>query len=103
MAVIDHADGEVKILELTQQSIIKAIQAYDKNPDWGKPFTYDLTVSKKGEGLKTKYDTQASPKKPLAKDLVKAAMAKRCNLDALYDGADPWDTDGGEVTEYHLK
>jgi len=104
MAVIDHEDGGVvKILELTQQSIIKAIQAYDKNPDWGKPFGYDITVTKSGEGLKTKYNTQASPKKPLAKDIVKSAMAKRCNLDALYEGTDPWDEDSEDVTEYHLK
>jgi len=103
LAVIDHADGEVKILELTQQSIIKAIKAYAQNPDWGNPFSYDITITKSGEGLKTKYNTQASPKKPLAKDLVKSAMAKRCNLDALYEGTDPWDTESGEVTEYHLK
>jgi hypothetical protein len=103
MAVLDHADGEVKILEITQQSIIKAIKAYAANPDWGNPFTYDITISKSGEGLKTKYNVQPSPKKPLAKNLIAAANEKPCNLDALYDGADPWDVDNGEVTEYHFK
>jgi len=103
MVVIDRKDNEVKILEMTQQSVIKAIKALAANPDWGNPFTYDITVSKTGEGMKTKYAVSPSPKKPLSKDDLKAASAKPCNLDALYDGENPWDVDGGEVTEYHFK
>ena len=90
-------------LELTQQSIIKAIKAYAANPDWGNPFSYDLTIGKSGEGLKTKYTVQASPKKPLAKHLVSDANEKPCNLDALYEGTDPWDVESGDVTEYYFK
>lgn len=103
VVVIDHSDDEVKILELTQQSVIKAIKALAGNPDWGNPFSYDLNIKKSGEGLKTKYAVTPSPKKPLAKELVKAAMSKPCNLDALYEGTDPWDVDGSEVTEYEFK
>ena len=103
LAVIDHEDETVKILELTQQSIIKAIKAYAANPDWGNPFSYDLTIGKSGEGLKTKYTVQASPKKPLAKNLVSTANEKPCNLDALYEGSDPWDVEDGEETEYFFK
>jgi len=104
VVVLDYADNEVKILELTQQSVIKAIKAFAANPDWGNPFTYDITVSKSGEGLKTKYNVQASPnKKPLSKELIKIALAKPCNLDALYDGADPWDVESGDGTEYQFK
>jgi len=103
MAVIDQNDEGVKILELTQQSVIKAIKALTGNPDWGNPFSYDITIEKTGEDLKTKYTVTPSPKKPLAKHLVKAAAEKPCNLENLFDGTDPWDVDGGAETEYHLK
>lgn len=102
VAVIDRKDGLVKIMELTQQSVIKAIKTLSSNPDWGNPFTYDLNITKTGEGMKTKYAVTPSPKKALEKDLIKAAAAKTCNLDALYEGEDPWDTDEA-VTEYFLK
>lgn len=103
MAIIDYADNQVKIWEITQQSIIKAIKAYSGNEDWGNPFTYDLNINKKGESLKTKYTVTPSPKKPLSKELVKAAQAKPCNLEALYEGEDPWSETEENVTEYHLK
>lgn len=102
LAVIDRADDEVKILEITQQSIIKAIKALAENAKWGNPFTYDINVVKKGEGKKTRYTVTPEPKEPLSKALIKAAAEKPCNLDALYEGEDPWTVDD-EVTEYQFK
>lgn len=103
-AVIDRKDGLIKILELTQQSVIKAIKALANNPDWGNPFTYDINVTKTGESLKTKYTVQPSPKKPLGKVEIAAAEEKKCNLEALFAGEDPWDVDGADnVTEYFFK
>jgi hypothetical protein len=103
MAVIDREDNDkVKIMELTQQSIIKAIRALTSNPDWGTPFGYDIVITKSGEDLKTKYVVTPSPKKPLGKEAIKAASAAPCNLDNLFEGKDPWNTDDGE-TEYFFK
>lgn len=103
MAILDRSDDTVKILELTQQSVIKAIKALSANPDWGNPFTYDINISKTGEDLKTKYVVTPSPKKPLGKDVVKDAQASPCNLDSLYEGNDPWDVEDGVTTDYVLK
>lgn len=104
MAVIDREDEQVKILELTQQSVIKAIKALAANPDWGNPFGYDISVERTGEDLKTKYVVTPSPKKPLSKEAIKAAEAKPCYLDALYDSEDPWNVDEAEdVTKYFFK
>lgn len=104
MVVIDRKDDLVKILELTQQSVIKAIRALTNNPDWGKPFSYDINISKTGEGMKTKYTVQASPKKPLSKAEIAEAQEKKCNLEALFAGDDPWKLEKGqETTEYHFK
>ena len=103
LVVIDRDDNEVKVMELTQQSVIKAIKALSANPDWGNPFSYDITIKKSGEGMKTKYVVTPSPKKPLEKALVKAAQDKPCNLDALYDYGDPFAEDQDEYTEYQFK
>src|SRR6478609_902106 len=86
MVVIDRADDVVKILDVTQQGVIKGIQALSANPDWGNPFTYDLNVDKKGEGKKTRYSVTPSPRKALDKSVIKEAMNKPCNLDALFEG-----------------
>lgn len=102
LAVIDRADDEVKILEITQKSVLKAIQGLARNPDWGNPFTYDINVSKKGEGMKTRYTVQPSPKSKLSKEDIKAARERPCNLEAFYDGENPWEVED-EVTEYFLK
>lgn len=102
LAIIDRADDETKILELTQQSVIKAIKSLSANPAWGKPFTYDINITKKGTGMLTKYTVTPSPKKSLPKEVIKAAMAKPCNLEALYTGEDPWKVDGDE-SEYFFK
>lgn len=103
VVVIDLDDDQVKIMEITQQSVIKAIKALADNPEWGNPFGYDLNIKKSGADLKTKYVVTPSPKKPLSKDLIKAAQAKPCNLEALMEGEDPWNTDESDTTEYFFK
>ncbi len=98
--IIDREDdNKVKIMELTQQSIIKAIKALAGNPKWGDPYSYDITINKSGEDLTTKYSVVPNPKSKLSKDVIKAANAKKCNLMALYDGENPWETEDGE-TDY---
>lgn len=103
MAAIDMDTDTVKILELTQQSVIKAIKALTGNPAWGNPFSYDITITRTGEDLKTKYTVTPSPKKPLSKDLIRLANESPCNLDAMFEGTDPWDVEDGETTEYFFK
>lgn len=101
VVAIDRADGLVKIMELTQQSVIKAIKALSGNPDWGAPFAYDITIKKSGEGLKTKYAVTPSPKKKLEKEMVKLAQSKPCNLEKVFENEDPWSVEGDDdTTEY---
>lgn len=104
LVIIDLVDQEIKVWECTQQSIIKAVKALAANPKWGNPFSYDITIGKSGEELKTKYTVTPSPKAPLSKELMRAANEKPCNLDALYEGKDPWaEENQDEVTEYFFK
>jgi hypothetical protein len=102
LVVIDRADDNVKVLEITQQSVIKAIRALSSNPDWGSPFSYDINIERTGEDLRTKYAVTPSPKKPLSKELIKAASKKPCDLEKLFESENPWE-DVEEPTEYFFK
>lgn len=103
VVVIDRNDSDkVKIMEVTQQSVIKAIKALAGNPDWGNPHSYDINITRTGQDLKTRYSVTPSPKKPLDKAAIKAAEATQCNLDKLFEGEDPWNTEDG-ATEYFFK
>jgi hypothetical protein len=102
LVVLHRADDEVKILEITQQSVIKGIRALANNPDWGSPFTYDINVERTGEDFKTKYTITPSPKKPLSKAEVHAIGEVNCNLEALFEGEDPWSVEE-PVTEFFFK
>lgn len=63
----------------------------------------DINVGKAGEGLKTKYTVSPSPKKVLSKVEIAEAQKKPCNLEALFDGEDPWKEVDDVQTEYILK
>lgn len=103
LGIYNYAKKVVEVAEITQQSVIKAIKALAANPDWGHPFTYDITVGKKGSGMKTKYTVTPSPKKPLDKATLAIIAESPCNLDALFEEeGNVWDTETG-ATEYHFK
>ncbi len=84
--VYNYEDKRVQILELTQKGIMKTIQAYVKNPKWGKPTDYDFIVNREGSGLDTEYAVSVNPKAP-APDVV----VPDYNLEALFYGNDPFD------------
>ena len=91
--VWNHNLKKVQIMEITQQSIKKEIIKYAKNSDWGDPKTYDFRIEKTGKGKETRYTLTASPKSKWADaEEEKTALdeAKKVNLDALWDGEDPF-------------
>lgn len=67
--VYNHNEKKIQILSLTQVGLKKSVVEYAADEDWGHPSAYDLTVTKTGEGLKTKYSIKPSPAKPLAQDI----------------------------------
>lgn len=81
----------VQILELTQGSIQKAIKALVNNPKWGNPKKYDIAITRIEESI-TSYNVQAEP--PIGEPeqkILDAYNKRKINLEALYDGADPFD------------
>lgn len=90
--VFDYADKAVKILELTQKTIQEAIQNYSRDEEWGSPLNYDLKITRRGSGMETEYSTIASPAKPASEEIKQAYFEKgSINLDALYEGGDPFE------------
>lgn len=89
--VWNYKEEVIQILELTQQTIKKSIQGFINNKKWGSPIdSYDLVISKEGAGKLTKYTIQADPKEPTSKEIKEALKAKPVNLEALFQGADPF-------------
>lgn len=91
--VWDYAGKRVRVMELTQVTILKMLKAYADSPDWGSPTEYDMAVTRTEEGGKTSYAVQAKPKLPLADEAEAEWAAQKAagfNLAALFDGKDPF-------------
>jgi hypothetical protein len=94
--VWNYQEKKVQILSVTQKGIMRSIQALTKDEDWGSPKDFDIVVNKEGEGKETEYQTQPKPKKDLDKAILKHYNEVSINLEALFDGKDPFKTDGSE-------
>lgn len=91
MVVWNFEDKAIQILELTQKSIQQVLQEYIHNEDWGDPRDYNITITRKGEKLDTEYNVMASPKSAVPADLKRIYEEKNINLEALYEGGNPFD------------
>jgi hypothetical protein len=90
MVVWNYNDSQVQVFEITQSSIQTAVSALSNDSDWGSPLTYDIKIIRTGEKMETQYTVNPSPHKPLSNEIKEAYQTKRINLEALYEGADPF-------------
>lgn len=82
---------KVQILEVKQKGLMKYMQGLMKNPEWGSVKGYSISVNKTGSGFSTEYTFVANPHSPLDADIKASYEAMKINLDALYDGKDPFE------------
>lgn len=92
-AVWNYKEAAVQILEITQATIQREIADLVSNPDWGSPTQYDITVTRRGEGMETKYTVQPSPHKLTPPEALTAYENMTINLDALFSGDDPFNSE----------
>lgn len=59
----------------------------------GDPKGYDITISREGSGLDTEYTVMANPHTAVDLEAVASFEASSINLEALFDGADPFATE----------
>jgi hypothetical protein len=91
MPVWNYKLGVVQILEITQKGIQATLKGLVKNEDWGSPTGYDITIVREGETMQdTKYEVIPSPPRELSKDIKDEFESMHINLDALYEGLDPF-------------
>ncbi len=87
----DYQSESIKILEITQVSIMEAIKALIDNQKWGNIFLYDLNVGRTGEGLETKYTVQPEPPiGEVSEDIKKKYLDVKIDLQKLYTGENPF-------------
>lgn len=90
--VWNYQTSAVEILEISQATIQRALEALINDPSWGSPFTYDISVTRTGAALDTVYNVQPAPPTALASEIQAALMETPVNLGALYDNDDPFTT-----------
>ena len=92
MVVWNYQTDHIEILEITQISIQQVITTLSRDPDWGSPFKYDIKIERQGEGMDTKYTILGMPPAEVTDEIKQAYKDTPINLDALYEGEDPFDT-----------
>lgn len=82
---------QIEILQLTQSTLLYALQSLINSEEWGDPREYSVTINRKGEGLETEYTMMPSPAKPIPKEIKAKYEEKPINLEALFSGGNPFD------------
>jgi len=90
MPVYNHQERKIQILEITQSTIKRGIKNIVSDEDWGNPRDYDLVVTKNKIGEKIEYSVNATPHKPLDEAILKEFEEMSLNLEALFEGKDPF-------------
>jgi len=83
--VYSYKYKRVQVLELTQSTIMGAMQALIKNEKWGDPTKYDVTITRRGEKLDTEYSVMPEPHTPAPE-----VDMPEIDLEKLYTGEDPF-------------
>ena len=91
MIVWNYTDEQIQILEITQSTIRDSIVALWEDESWGDPKEYDLTITRQGKDLETTYQVMPRPAKAVSPEVVEALNDKKINLEALYDGGNPFE------------
>lgn len=90
--VYNKNESKIQILELTQKTVKTAIKSLIDNPKWGDPTAYDINIVKEGQKFETTYTVTPDPKEELDKAIIKQYEDMNINLEALFDGADPFNS-----------
>lgn len=98
--VWSNKNKKIMILEITQKTIQQAMFRLVKNEDWGDPKNYDIIINREEVSGITKYNVVPCPHKEVSQNVSDAFNDVKINLEALYDGADPF-SDSAPIAEQH--
>ena len=94
--VWNYAEEALQIMELTQAGLKEKILELAKDEDWGDPRKYDISIIRNGEGIETSYVLTPKPHKKRSDEINEAVASMKVNLNALYEGGDPFEEQSGE-------
>lgn len=86
--VWDYADKKLKILEITQKTVMKTLEGLVSDPDWGAPTAYDLSVNKSLVSGRTVYSVKAYPPKEMPKEIKDEYKKTELNIETLFEASD---------------
>ncbi len=70
------------------------LKALIDNTKWGNPKTYDITITRKGTTMNdTEYAVMPNPSTPLEEGIKEQFINSKIDLNALYEGKDPFQAD----------
>ena len=86
--------SKVQVLQITQKSIIKEIDAISQLDDYENLLDWDFTITKKGSGLTTEYAVRPVPRKKGSQEHLDAAWieakAEGFDISRLLTGGNPF-------------
>lgn len=88
--VYNYRSKRIQILQITQKGIMKYLKNLIKNPKWGHPKGYDITISKTGSGFDTEYTYIQDPHSPVDPKIEEQFKKMQIDLEELYVGGDPF-------------
>jgi len=65
--------GKVQVLQITQKSILKELDAISQMEDYSSLLDWDFIISKKGSGLTTEYTVRPAPRKKGSQEHIDSA------------------------------
>lgn len=83
--VYNYAEKQVQALEVTQKGIQNGISALVENPKWGNPSGYDITVTKSGKSLETRYSVVPNPHSEITPEIQKEIETTDIKLEAIFE------------------
>lgn len=87
--VYNYDEERIQVMEITQKSLKEQLLALARDEDFWDPKEYDLKITRSGEKLDTTYNIIALGKAEFTNQKA-IEEAQAVNLEALYDGNDPF-------------
>ena len=95
--VYNYKEKRVQVLEITQKTVMGALQDLEENEDWGDLKKYDITVNKSKTGDKTSYTVQPSPVKEMPVEARQLVDNSDLKLEKIFEGEYPEAQSGDDV------
>ena len=95
MVIWNYQVKKIQILEVSQVGIMNSLDALANSEDWGDITSFDISINKAKTGpdpMDVEYSVMPSPKKEVSKEVLEGYNATTVNLETLYEGLDPFDT-----------